>query len=137
MKRNSLVQERLKKVFTFDKIRMYKLIEIIQYTFIISIITLIFAKGIEKIIDTIFPEEEIKETNKFKIFFIIFVIMTLNAMAFFYIIKIAKVIPPLPYLWDKDFLPFTSLEYVLDFSVIFILISADIKLVEYIERLFK
>ena len=53
MKRNSLVQERLKKVYSFDKIRMYKIIEIIQYTFIISIITLIFAKGIEKIIYTI------------------------------------------------------------------------------------
>ena len=137
MKRNSLVKGRIKKVFSFDKIRLYKMIEIVQYTFIISLITLIFSKAIEKIIDYFFPEEEIEETNKIKIFFIISFIMILNAISYFYIIKIAKIVPPIPYLLDKDFLPYTSLEYVLDFSVIFILIAADVKLVEYIEKLYK
>ena len=127
---------RIQRLVDTDKIRIYKIIELFQYSSIFIILAIICSKAMNYLFsDNI---NKIKQKSKIIIHIEIFIIAFLFCLTSFYVIKLAKVIPSLMAIYDKDFIPYTTLEYSVHivFIVVFIKLnnslSSRLKFLNYI-----
>ena len=142
-------QERFNKFIKFDKIRFYKLLEMIQYTtlFYITIIILIilFNKYFSNIFNVDKKIEEIKKnenlTDKeieyrtfYILFFYILIYTIIIIILFFYIRKFVLIFPSLPNIYDKSFIPHTTFDFVNKIALVYLTMSL---LANYSENLAK
>ena len=131
-------QERLNKFIKFDKIRFYKILEMIQYTtlFYITIIILIIIvnKYFSNIFDVDKKIEDIKKNenltdNEIKystfciLFFYILVYTIIIIILFFYIRKFILIFPSLPNTYDKSFIPHTTFDFVNKIALVYLTMS--------------
>ena len=120
-----------------DKIRMYKIIELFQYSSIFIVLAILCSK----VMNYLFSDDinKIKTKSYLIIHIEIFVIAFLFCLTSFYVIKLAKAIPSIMAIYDKDFLPYTTLEYSVHivFIVVFIKLnnslSSRLKVLNYIK----
>jgi len=122
-------KERLNKLLSFDLIRISKLLELIQYTVLYTILTL----PLSILVENIFPAEDRDKSNWIIIFEIIFQ-MVILAIVVFYIQKIVKLIPFL-FPLVKNYEAHKIFEYHGEITIGFIFIGSQINIVDKIEIL--
>ena len=112
----------LKKLLIIDKIRIYKIIEIFQF----SIIYLFLALILSHLFDKIFKYEiEVLEQKSITLLYLESIIIAfLYSIVTYYIIKISKLFSFIT-LFDKAFIPGTTLKYTVEtiFVIFFIKIN--------------
>jgi hypothetical protein len=119
---NSIFNKYEMKILATDKIRVYKFIEMFQYTFIFYFLAEIVAKFLNKHIFTS-KKKEFKKMSFFQLSFSIILQLFVLVVAFFYIRKAVHLFPSIPTYFDKSFVPFTTIEYATEISFIFIFLE--------------
>ena len=122
------IQKHVYKFIDNDKIRLYKIIEMMQF----AIIFLFLAIGLSQVMELIFgsKEEDIKKMSSWFVNLQLILIVFIYCVVAFYALKFAKMIPSLMHLLDRDFRPFTTLDYSL--HVVFIVVFMDMNSVMYV-----
>ena len=117
------------KILATDKIRVYKFIEMFQYTFIFYFLAEFVAKFLNKHIFTS-KKEEFEKMGFLELSFSIIVQLFIIIVAFFYIRKAIYLFPSIPNIFDKSFKPYTTIEYAIHISFVFIFLEVidDLKL---------
>ena len=126
---SNYLQDRLQKLFSFDLIRISKLLELIQYTVLYSILTI----PLSILVENVFPAED-KYKSSLLIFVEIVVQMVILTILVFYIQKIVKLIPfmfPL----TKNYKPHQSFEYNGEITIGFIFIGTQLNIMDKIDIL--
>ena len=119
--------KRLTQLFTFDKIRLYKIVEILQYTTIYSLLVIItsyllnkYYYKLDKNINT--PDNidiKSKSNNELiKLLGIIVFEIFIITILFFYIRKIGLLIPSIPNLYSSNFKSHTTLDYIIHIGIV-------------------
>jgi len=133
--------ERLNKLITLDKIRIYKIIEIFQYSFILLLLLVIFEYLLNKFYFTRYNlKNEMNEINKkdnkvkniIKLFLIVFRDTFLIIIILFYLRKVALLFPSIPHLIDNSFREHTTLEYSIHIALVVVFIEF---LPEYLKKI--
>jgi hypothetical protein len=112
-------EDRLTKLITFDKIRLYKLLEITQYTLLYLIISI----PTSVIIEEIFPEVD-ESKSMVRIMVEIILQMILLSILVFYILKIIKLVPFI-LMGDKNYVAHNVFEYEGSVTLSFIMIGTQ------------
>jgi len=126
---SNYLQDRLQKLFSFDLIRISKLLELIQYTVLYSILTI----PLSILVENVFPAED-KDKSSLLIFVEIVIQMVILTLLVFYIQKIVKLIPfmfPL----TKNYKPHQSFEYNGEITIGFIFIGTQLNIMDKIDIL--
>ena len=123
----SYYQKNVYKLLRFDKIRIYKLIELFQYSFIFLVISIVLTRTI----DGIFMEELTNDEDALSKKTTLWLHIELVILAFLYSIvsyymqKFVFIIPSVMSLIDTSFRPHTTLHYSINivFIVVFVQMS--------------
>lgn len=121
------IKERIKRLITFDNIRYYKFLEIIQYTVLYCIFGFIFAIISNSISSLVFDPFNPKTTDcSVKTLLELLGEVTLQlcfiSISIFYIIKIVKIIP-LAFTPNKGFIPYKTKEYAGGIAISFMFLK--------------
>ena len=106
--------DKLDKLFAFDNIRIFKIIEMIEYSFIFLLLIVILMLFLNKYYFKYFnlkTEQYEDDTTNFKIiksFFNVFKDVVLIVIGLFYLRKIALLFPSIPHLMNPDFMTLGS-----------------------------
>ena len=137
-------KQRFMQLITLDAIRLCKIAEIFQYSFIFLILLCIFMYLVNKFYFT--TEYNIKDKidkvdskikKKLKIFTIVFLETFVIIIAFFYIRKIALLFPSIPNLIYPKFNPLTTLDYSIHIALVVVFIEMVPKYIENVDELRK
>lgn len=110
------------KILSTDKIRVYKFIEMFQYTFIFYFLAEFVAKFLNKHI-FISKKDELEKMSFIRLSFSIIIQLFIVIVSFFYIRKAIYLFPSIPNLFDKSFKPYTTIEYSIHISFVFIFLE--------------
>lgn len=133
--------KRLQQVFTMDIIRLCKIAEMFQYSLIFLILIIIafyllnkfyYHKSSEKK-----EEKETKEKTFMQHFVSLFIDTFIIIIIFFYIRKIALIVPSIPTLLYPKFKGLTTLDYIIHIALVVVLIEFLPQYKEKIEELGK
>jgi hypothetical protein len=121
------IKERLKRLITFDTIRYYKFLEIIQYTILYCIFGFIFAIIANKISSLVFEPFNPQTTDcsvetLLKLLTEVTLQLCFISISIFYIIKIVKIIP-LAFTPTHEFIPYQSKEYAGGIAISFMFLK--------------
>ena len=118
----SSFQEKFHDIFTFDIIRMCKIIEIIQYSFIYIVLITICAFILNKYyfnkihLIPLKPKQSLYDIIKYLLKFWLDVVIFI--IIIFYFKKIGLLFPSIPSLFYKKFIPNTTLELTVHMAII-------------------
>lgn len=120
------VKSRLNKLLVFDDIRKYKIIEMFQYTLIFFLLSLVVATILNKTYYKRVKEndEKMEKSRKktfwgaLKLFFILVLETFVLMLIVFYMRKLVMIIPSYGTLKTNRFIPFTTLHYVTEFTLL-------------------
>lgn len=114
--------ERLQQIFTLDIIRICKIGEIFQYSliFLVLIVTLFYI--LERYYYSSYDKKK-ESKHILSLFFDVFVDTFLIIIAFFYIRKIALLMPSIPNLLYPKFNPLTTLDYSVHIALVVVFIE--------------
>lgn len=133
------LKERFYQLITLDNIRLCKIGEIIEYTFIfiLLLIGLMFILNKYYFGYFTYDSEILKAYSKYekirKLFFIIFRDTVVIIILLFYLRKIALLFPSIPTYFNKKFIPYTTLEYSIHIALVVIFMEL---LPEYKKKLY-
>jgi hypothetical protein len=137
-------KERFMQLITLDAIRLCKIAEIFQYSFIFLILLCIFMYLVNKFYFTTeyniknkINKEDSKIKKNLKIFTIVFLETFVIIIAFFYIRKIALLFPSIPNLIYPKFNPLTTLDYSIHIALVVVFIEMVPKYIENVDKLRK
>ena len=137
-------KERFMQLITLDAIRLCKIAEIFQYSFIFLILLCIFMYLMNKFyfttdynIESKMNETDSKIKKKLKIFTIVFLETFVIIIVFFYIRKIALLFPSIPNLIYPKFNPLTTLDYSIHIALVVVFIEMVPKYIENVDELRK
>ncbi len=120
---------RLNKVFAFDNIRLFKIIEIVEYSFIFLLLIVILMLFLNKYYFKYFnlkteqDENDKKNVKIIKSFLNLFKDIVLIVIILFYLRKIALLFPSIPHLINPDFIPNTTLDYTIHIALVVVLME--------------
>tara|TARA_B100000900_G_C20050724_1_gene501839 strand:+ start:173 stop:538 length:366 start_codon:yes stop_codon:yes gene_type:complete len=114
-----------------DDIRVCKIFELIQYAIVFYILVLIATGVLNKYYYT---DEEISHSNV-ELMFSILLDLVVIILAFFYIRKIALLVPSIPNLLYPKFKDHTTLDYSVDIALVVLLIELLPKFKSKVENL--
>ena len=122
--------KRFLQLTSMDNIRKFKIIEMIQYSFIFFILSFIVATILNKTyykdinqLDIVL-EKNTKSTWKFiQLIFLVFFETLFLTILVFYMRKLVLLIPSYGSYKDKKFIPFTTISYVAEFTLLFAFIE--------------
>lgn len=127
--------ERLQQFYTLDKIRIYKILEMFQYSIIFYIITV----GCSILINRFYYNREFKQKINYhkliKHLLQIYIELFLIIVVFFYIRKIGLLIPSLLSLYDSSFEHHTTLDYSIHIFIVVLIIELLPNLKKNIEHI--
>jgi hypothetical protein len=137
-------KQRFMQLITLDAIRLCKIAEIFQYSFIFLILLCIFMYLVNKFYFTTeyniknkINKEDSKIKKNLKIFTIVFLETFVIIIAFFYIRKIALLFPSIPNLIYPKFNPLTTLDYSIHIALVVVFIEMVPKYIENVDKLRK
>lgn len=134
---------RLNKLISVDNIRLFKIMEIIQYTFIFLLLIVIFITFLNKYYFKYFlleNEQYNKDSKNVKIiksFLNLFKDIVIIIIVLFYLRKFALLFPSVPTLINPNFIPNTTLDYTIHIALVVVLIELLPGLKKKIENLGK
>lgn len=123
----------LKALVTFDKIRIYKLIEMFQYVIVFLTIGIPATTGISHLFHN--TPDEIKQKTRLQIYSEFALLCFILVVTLFYIVKISKVIPSIMGLVDRDFVQYTTFEYSVKIVLIVALLKLNHTFITYITHI--
>ena len=130
------VNERTKRLFSLNRIRFYKMIEIVQLSITTFIITVIAAKFFNKIFmgrkTSEEKEKELRKKSLLDLSISLCLELIIYCIVFFYIKKLVMIIPPLPLFLDSNFIPHHTVEYVM--HMVFLLLLRKLTLLGFSHR---
>ena len=111
-----------KKLLSFDKIRIYKIIEIFQFAIIYLFAALLLSHVFDKIFK--YDIDLLKQKSRIVLYLESMLIAFLYSIVTYYVIKISKLFSIVPF-FDKTFIAGTTLKYTVEtiFVVFFIKIN--------------
>ena len=124
------IHKRVLQLISTDSIRKYKIIEIVQYSFLFFILSFIVATLLNKTyyseiskLDKIL-ESDVKSIGSFlKLLLLTFFETTFLTVLVFYMRKLVLIIPSYGSLKDKKFISLTTLDYVIEFTLLYAFIE--------------
>lgn len=122
-------KDRFMKLVTLDKIRICKIFEIFQYTFIFLLLLVILEHYLNKYyFKNLKLEDEFDDTNDhhykiFKLFLVIFRDTFLIILCLFYLRKIGLLFPSIPNLIYPEFQEHTTLELSIHIALVVVFIE--------------
>lgn len=129
------ISKRLQQFYTLDKIRIYKILEMFQYSILFYILTL----GFSILINRFYYNREFKYNinyhNLMKILLQIYIQLFIIIIVFFYIRKMGLLIPSLLSLYDNNFKPHTTLDYSIHIVIVVLIIELLPNLKKNIEHI--
>ena len=135
--KNNDFDYRLKKIFSFDKIRLLKIIEIIQYTTIFVFLSIGFSYLLNNFIFYEIDKKDYEKMSTFLLIIYLIVDLTIVLLVYFYMKKIGYLFPSVGNIFYKKFIPFTTFEYILDIPGLYLFLELTDGLKEKIEELSK
>ena len=126
-------KENVAKLIAFDKIRIYKILELFQYSVIFLFIAILLSKGIDSMFTS--DDETLKKTSTFVLHVDIVIISFVYCVISYYIYNFAHIIPSVMNLIDKDFVPHTTLNYSIHIVFIVVFAKMNTSLVSRLKRL--
>ena len=134
------LSDRFRNLVTFDKLRIFKILEIAQYSLIFIVLNFIIGYMLNKYYFKYVPR--LKDQNpdlSFKSFLRKFSIIYMNifllCVLLFYIKKIAQLFPSVMSFLSKKYRSHTTLPYTLQIAAIVVIIEILPKFVEDIKQL--
>ena len=124
------IHKRVLQLISTDSIRKYKIIEIVQYSFLFFILSFIVATllnktyygDISKFDKTL--ESDVKSMGSFlKLLLLTFFETTFLTVLVFYMRKLVLIIPSYGSLKDKKFISLTTIDYVIEFTLLYAFIE--------------
>ena len=115
--------ERLRQIFILDNIRIGKLIEILQYSFIFYILILATTYGLNKFYYDHTDKHESKKQSLMKLGVSLLMDVFMIVIVLFYLRKIGLLIPSVPSLIVPEFRSHTTLEYSIHISLVVLFIE--------------
>ena len=124
------IHKRVLQLISTDSIRKYKIMEIVQYSFLFFILSFIVATLLNKTyyseiskLDKIL-ESDVKSIGSFlKLLLLTFFETTFLTVLVFYMRKLVLIIPSYGSLKDKKFISLTTLDYVIEFTLLYAFIE--------------
>lgn len=126
-------KENVAKLLAFDKIRIYKILELFQYSIIFLFIAIILSKSIDSVFTS--DKDTLRKTSTFVLHVEIVMISFLYCVISYYIHKFAHIIPSVMNLIDNDFIPHTTLNYSIHIVFIVVFAKMNTSLVSRLKRL--
>jgi len=118
---------RLDKLISFDMMRICKLFEMIQYSFIFLLLIIIFIHSLNKFYFEFFSyEKEVsdeKNNTIFNLFLIVLRDTIVVIIVLFYLRKIALLFPSIPSLIVPSFNPHTTLDISMHIALVFVFLE--------------
>lgn len=119
--------DRMTKLFAHDNIRLMKLLEMIQYTIIYFLLVTFVSYLLNKFYFSHLPSEEKEEEKSIYHFIKLISVTILESISLviilFYIRKIALIVPSIASSYNKQFIPHTTMEYIIHVSLVFVLLE--------------
>ena len=112
----------INKILDISNIRLYKLLEISQYTILFFTVTSIVSYLLNTYVFTE-TNEEIKKMSKIRLIVSLLIQLIILTIAFFYIRKLALLVPSLGNLLDQNFRPHTTNEYTIHIALVFVFLE--------------
>ena len=131
---NINIMSNLNKLFTMDKIRIFKIVEMFQFAIIFYFLTLFITDFLNDYIFT-HTVEEIDKMSKIKLLLNILTHLFILVVLLFYIRKVALAIPSLSSYICPAFKPYTTIEYVIHIITVFLFLDTLICLHYKLDRL--
>lgn len=123
-------ENRFKSLISLDIIRICKIFEILQYSFIFLVLLVITMYFMNKFyysdkydLDNKIDHSDNKTKKKFKIFWIVFRDTFIIILLLFYIRKIALLFPSIPNLLYPKFFEHSTLEYSIHIALVVVFIE--------------
>lgn len=120
-------KNRFNKLISFDKIRICKLFEIIQYSAVFLLLIIIFIHFLNKFYFEFFSyEKEVNDEKNNTIFNLILIIIRdtiVIIIILFYLRKIALLFPSIPSLIVKSFSPQTTLDVSMNVALTYVFLQ--------------
>ena len=115
--------ERIQQIFRLDIIRICKIGELFQYSLIFLVLLVSFFYILENYYYSSYDEKKEDSKTTFWLFFDVFFDTFLIIIAFFYIRKIALLMPSIPNLLYPKFSPLTTLDYSVHIALVVVFIE--------------
>jgi hypothetical protein len=116
-------QRALRKFIHIDKIRFYKLFELLQYSTVFLFLAIILSRLVDRLYSA--TETELNEMSSPTLFFEMVCISFIYCVVSYYTLKFAHVVPSLMNLIDSDFHPHTTLDYSVHMVFIVVFVSMN------------
>ena len=116
-------QERLNKLISLDKIRLLKFAEIFQYCFIFIIIVIIVTHIIDRHYFNVVKIDSLESKSLLhfiEILLLVIVETFVLTIILFYIRKIVLLVPSISSIYNKKFIPRTTIEYTVNIALMYI-----------------
>lgn len=130
---SSIHKENVAKLLAFDKIRIYKILEMFQYSIFFLFIAIVLSKSIDSMFTS--DKDTLDNTSSFVLHVEIVLLSFLYCVISFYIHKFAHVIPSVINIFDNDFHPHTTLNYSIHIVFIVIFVEMNTALVSRLKHL--
>ena len=113
----------LASLFAFDKIRLYKILEMCQFVILFLVIGIPVSAGIDRLFHT--SEEEMNKKAMWRVYLEFIGLACIIVVVLFYIVKIAKAVPSIMSLLDPSFEPNTTAHYSMHVVLIVVLVELN------------
>jgi hypothetical protein len=115
--------DRVQKLFAFDKIRLGKIIEILQSSFVSVMIATIFGFLFKKVKSYLFDNKGKESESLFYLYLRVSIEVFLITVLVFYLRKMILVIPSVASFFIKGFQPYTTMEYSMHMCIVVLTIE--------------
>ena len=117
-------QKRFQQIISYDEIRIGKLIEIVQFSFIFTILALFASWGTNKYLLFDISNDE----NIFQLLFTLSIELALLTIIVFYLRKITLLVPSIAALVFSNFKPYTTIDLGMWMILVFVFIGGISKI---------
>ena len=121
------------KFLAIDKIRFYKLFELLQFSIIFLVLAILLSKAIDGIFKS--DTESISKKSSLQLHFELVVISFLYCVVSYYVHKFAHIIPSIMSVFDNDFRPYSTLDYSVHIVFIVVFVKMNSSLVKRLKHL--
>tara|TARA_Y100000389_G_C17000986_1_gene289484 strand:- start:8 stop:451 length:444 start_codon:yes stop_codon:yes gene_type:complete len=132
---NIVFKNQLNKLLSFDSIRIFKIIEIIQYSIIFIFLSIFCSYFLNNFIFYEIDKEDYKKIPTYKLLLFLILDILIILIIYFYMKKLAYLVPSIGHIFYNKFEPFTTFEYVLDIPGLYLFLELTDGLKGKIEEL--
>tara|TARA_Y100000816_G_scaffold284061_1_gene261717 strand:+ start:573 stop:1016 length:444 start_codon:yes stop_codon:yes gene_type:complete len=116
-------KKKINQLIIFDNLRISKLIEMFQYSFIGTFFVLLIMSLLSLIKDNLIFDKITNDDGIISIFCKISLEVFIVSIIVFYIRKLIMIFPSIPTLFNKSFKSFTTMDYTFNVCIVYIVLA--------------